>query len=229
MVDNTLRITFDFEPRNAAAAFKMFGERGTPAAIALITKGASLKNELHETETEDQTISEEPTKAKIHKLGQKGPWGDYAASLYRSGFFYAPKVLEALGTDKQYRNWIQTQPSAYSSDFSEWIHGEGRCIAAHVRRAGEAGTGYKPPYSCIPLTDKEHQLQHQQGENALDGMDWNKLKNEYLVKWAVDQLYVIFGVDSLTKMHPNDFVDWCQQNDLIPFVPKMYKKFEGAA
>lgn len=229
MVDNTLRITFDFEPRHAAEAFQLFGERGTPAAIALITKGASLKNELHEAEAENETVSEEPKKAEVKELGQSGPWGKFASTLYGSGFFYGPAVWAALGTDEQYRKWIQRQPSAYSGDFSEWIHGEGRCIAAHVRRAGEAGTGYKPPYSCIPLTDKEHQLQHQQGENALDGLDWDKLKNEYLIKWAVGRLYEIFGIDSLTKMHPNDFVDWCQQNDLTPYVPNMYRKFKGAA
>lgn len=230
MVDNTLRITFDFEPKDAARAFKMFGERGTPAAIALITKEASI-SEMRKSEAEVKTLPKESEEKAINGLDEngKGPWGQYAASLYKTGFFYAPKVLEAIGTDKQYRQWIQTQPSAYSGDYSEWVNGDGRCIAAHVRRAGEAGTAYKPPYACIPLTDKEHQLQHQQGESALLGFNWDKARSEYLIKWVVEMLYVIFGVDSLTKIHPDDLSHWCEENDLGVYLPKMYREFKGAA
>lgn len=72
----------------------------------------------------------------------------------------------AKGTDKQYREYIQHQPSCISGEFSEWVNGEGRCIAAHVRRAGESGVGCKAEYACVPLTQAEHDLQHQCGERA---------------------------------------------------------------
>ena len=36
MADNTLRITLEFEPRHAKAAFELFGARGTPVAIAAL-------------------------------------------------------------------------------------------------------------------------------------------------------------------------------------------------
>ena len=198
MVDNTLRITFDFEPRDAAKAFAMFGERGTPAAIALIKKEASV-SELHKTATEKTSLREETKTTKTNKLEEKGSWGKYAQALYHTGFFYAPKVLALMGSDEEYRKWIQKQPSAYSGDYSEWVNGEGRCIAAHVRRAGEAGTGYKPLYACIPLTDSEHQLQHQRGESALTNFDWDKARAEYQIKWVKEKLYEILKISALLQ------------------------------
>ena len=88
------------------------------------------------------------------------------------------------GTDKQFREWIQRQPSAISGRFSEYVDGEGRCLAAHVRRAATSGTGYKAPYSCIPLTRAEHDLQHQQGESALRPKAWwDQQAEQYLRRW----------------------------------------------
>lgn len=45
MADNTLRITFDVEPKDAKAAFALFGERGTPAALAALKVGTELPAE----------------------------------------------------------------------------------------------------------------------------------------------------------------------------------------
>lgn len=78
----------------------------------------------------------------------------------------------AKGTDKQYRRWISHQTSCVSGRFSEWVDGVGRCEAAHVRRAGRSGTGFKAEYSCVPLTRTEHAAQHQHGESALATKDW---------------------------------------------------------
>jgi hypothetical protein len=70
-------------------------------------------------------------------------------------------------TDAEYRAWIQTLPSCLSGQFSEYLDdGRKLCIAAHVRRAGESGTAYKAPYSCVPMTQTEHLYQHQHGELA---------------------------------------------------------------
>lgn len=70
-------------------------------------------------------------------------------------------------SDRKYLEWIRRQPSCVSGQFSEYVNGEGRCVAAHVRRAANSGVAYKPRYSCVPLTDAEHRLQHQKGESAL--------------------------------------------------------------
>lgn len=69
-------------------------------------------------------------------------------------------------SDSEFREWIRNQPSALTGKYSEYVHGEGRCLACHVRRAGKSGTGYKAEYSCVPLTREEHDVQHRKGEVA---------------------------------------------------------------
>lgn len=68
--------------------------------------------------------------------------------------------------DEKYRKFIQARRSCISGQFSEYVDGEGRCIAAHVRRARSSGTGYKAEFSCVPLTKEEHDCQHRHGEKA---------------------------------------------------------------
>ena len=149
-----------------------------------------------------------------------------ASKLYSSGFFYAPKVLDALGSDEQYRHWIQKQPSALSGNFSEYVDGEGRCEAAHVRRANNAGFGMKPEYSCIPLTHKEHYQQHTKGETSLGKpVEWFESKrNEYLIKWAKETLLSKLGNYSrLRDLPKSSLCNWCSENDLTMYLPKEYR------
>lgn len=42
MADSTLRLTIDIEPNDAATAFQLFGMRGTPVALARMTKEAAV-------------------------------------------------------------------------------------------------------------------------------------------------------------------------------------------
>lgn len=81
-------------------------------------------------------------------------------------------LCRAKGTDKRYRLWISHQPSCISGHYSEWVEGVGRTEAAHVRRAGKSGTGFKAEYSCVPLLRTEHQTQHQHGESSLASKEW---------------------------------------------------------
>lgn len=69
--------------------------------------------------------------------------------------------------DEAFREWVQRQPSCLSGSFSEYINGEGRCVSAHVRRASTSGTAYKGKLSCVPMTQEEHDYQHQHGELAV--------------------------------------------------------------
>jgi hypothetical protein len=50
MADDTLRISFDVEPRFAQLAFQLFGTRGTPVAIARLLKSAAIEQDRQETE-----------------------------------------------------------------------------------------------------------------------------------------------------------------------------------
>jgi hypothetical protein len=89
------------------------------------------------------------------------------------------------GSDAEYRAWVQKQPSCVSGKFSEYVNGEGRCLAAHVRRSRDSGTAFKAEYSCVPLTREEHDLQHQKGETALKPKEWFDLKRlQYLRRWV---------------------------------------------
>ena len=45
MSDGSLRITFEFEPRHAAAAFALFGPRGRAVAVAALADGAGAVKE----------------------------------------------------------------------------------------------------------------------------------------------------------------------------------------
>lgn len=66
--------------------------------------------------------------------------------------------------DKRFREWVQRQPSCISGRFSEYVHGEGRNPACHVRRASRSGIAFKGDFCCVPMTQAEHLTQHQKGE-----------------------------------------------------------------
>lgn len=152
-------------------------------------------------------------------------YGKMASKLYSGGFLIAPPVLAAIGTDEQFRKWIQLQPSAISNEYSEYVNGEGRCEAAHVRRSNEAGTSYKPLYACIPLTHKEHHIQHTQGETALKPHDWfDQMRIQYLKTWAKKTLLAKLGNYSGFREVPPDVLRaWCAANNLNNYLPAVYR------
>lgn len=152
---------------------------------------------------------------------KKGPHGEYAKALKLSGFFRCPSVWKVLGTDKQFREWVQRQPSAFSGQYSEYVNGEGRCIAAHVRRAGESGTGHKAEYACIPLTNDEHQKQHQHGESALMPKGWwDQKRVEFVEQWGWERAREIFGVKSLSEVSPSAWLELAKEKGVENFLPR---------
>ena len=79
----------------------------------------------------------------------------------------------AHGSDADYLGWLSFQPSCIDGAFGEWHDGVGRNVACHVRTVeGGAGTGCKPVYMAIPLTDAQHKLTHQHGNSALHPPEW---------------------------------------------------------
>lgn len=166
------------------------------------------------------------TRGDIMEAVVEENYGKIASGLYAGGFFIAPPVLAAIGTDKKFREWIQKQPSAVSGDFSEWINGEGRCEAAHVRRSGEAGVSFKPEYACIPLTHDEHQEQHQHGETALKPREWfESTRNKYVIKWAKTTLLKTLGdYEGFREVPPEFLREWCHKNGLMNYLPDSYRE-----
>lgn len=98
------------------------------------------------------------------QVATQKPYGDAASLLYKAGFWLVPTVLEAIGSDAEYRKWIQGQPciACGGGDYVEET-GELKCEAAHVKRPSNSGMGHKPEYSCIPLCHACHVLQHNGG------------------------------------------------------------------
>jgi hypothetical protein len=154
-------------------------------------------------------------------------WGKLASKLYANGFFHSHRVLPILGSDTEFLDWIRLQKSAYSDQYSEFIDAEGRCEAAHVRRAGEAGTAYKPPYSAIPLTHEEHKLQHASGESALGGKEWfDKMAAGYRISWGKHQLCKIFDVTGTRHIPPWELLSWAIEHGIESDLPKEYRDYE---
>lgn len=77
MADDTLRVVIDVEPRYADAAFAMFGRRGTPVALAVLTTEAAVADMRSEVQAED--------------------YGHHYTALYMRGFFHNPRVAQAFG------------------------------------------------------------------------------------------------------------------------------------
>lgn len=69
------------------------------------------------------------------------------------------------GTDKDYQAFCRAQPSALSGQTNNIVY-------AHYRTAQNAGTGYKPPFSGVPLTVDEHYRQHQYGVYTFAPSEW---------------------------------------------------------
>lgn len=155
------------------------------------------------------------------------PYGKEASELYRLGFFLNPKALEAIGSPGDYHEWVKRQPSAYSGKFNEYVHDEGRCIAAHVRRVAEgAGTAIKNDYGVIPLTHDEHaNLQRQHGESAMGGKEWfDKQRAHYVTDWASHRLAQHLGAASMGHVPPDTLRAWAAIHDLTNALPRVYRE-----
>lgn len=156
-------------------------------------------------------------KVSAHK--PEKPYGKQASALYANGFFLVPQVLERIGTDKEFREWLKAQ-----SCCAEGQH-EGDVVAAHVRRiANGAGVALKPEYSAIPLCNRHHQIQHQFGESQIGGKEWvDKQRAKYLQTWASHTLAKVFGQQSIGYVDPKDLRMWAREYDLEAWLPGEYK------
>lgn len=88
------------------------------------------------------------------------------------------------GSDDSFLAFLRLRPSAVSGRY-DWNDGVGRCEACHYRHAGNSGWGMKPPYSAIPLTHKEHQMQTAITQYKFMPKErWEYLVEFYLKAWA---------------------------------------------
>jgi hypothetical protein len=87
----------------------------------------------------------------------------------------------ALASEKEYKRFIESQPSCISGRYSEFVNGEPKNIACHIRRVKfGSGTAKKNSwFYTVPMTSEEHQKQHNSGESSLRTKDWFEEKLVY--------------------------------------------------
>jgi len=187
---------------------------------------------------------EKIVKAKAKAKKEKGEFGHEVRDLHQSGFFKNPKLWEIIGTDQQYQEFTRKRRCIVTGGF-DWDGKKGveRTEFAHVRRAGDSGTAFKPKFSGIPLVHEIHRLQHNGGETAAydkylvrRGIDsggvvtetaareWFEKKAVKLNKWLTS--FDEPAVDSLTKIHPRVLRGWAHSVQIQNFLPKCYKDIE---
>lgn len=156
-------------------------------------------------------------------------YGEHAKALYTSSFFRTPQVWKAVGTDAEFLSWIRKQPSAFSREYSEYINGEGRCEAAHVRRvANGSGTAIKPEYSAIPLTKEEHRLQHGKGESTFGGKEFfDRERIRHLHLWCWETLKSKLGFEHWNQVPPKSLYQWAEKHGVNRLLPACY--FQGGS
>lgn len=214
LADGTLRVQIDVDPPMRTQFLRLFPEIGMPVALAPLAK-------------DFERVQQAPPK--------KNDYGAEAQELWQSGFFRTPQVWHAVGTDEEYVEWVQKQKSCVSGRYSEYVNGVGHCEAAHVRRAAEAGTGYKPLFAVIPLTHDEHALQHQEGEaRVLEvykincqpeyAKEWfDKQRILHVQRWAWERLRTILGAAHWNEIHPAKLCKWANKHEVYQYLPSVYK------
>ena len=66
--------------------------------------------------------------------------------------------LAMVGADSDFQAFLRLQASC--------LDGDTPCVVCHVRRTANAGTGFKPLYSAVPMTFDQHNEQSWHGESA---------------------------------------------------------------
>ena len=95
LVDGTLRVSVDVEPRHAQAAFAMFGAPGTPVALARLTPEAAQ-------DADHRTTYEHTGEPVLNAQMPANPpraesWGHLYTALWVRGWWHNPRVAAAYG------------------------------------------------------------------------------------------------------------------------------------
>lgn len=164
---------------------------------------------------EAQAVQEEP-KGGLYRME--------AQALYLSSFLRTPKVWRAMGTDAEFRAWVEQQGCAAAGNHPVPCNGD--IVAAHVRRiALGAGAGIKPEYACIPLCDRHHGLQHQHGEAVLGTPGWwDGLRIRNIHEWGWSVLKAQLRVDSMADAPPAAVRAWAESREIGQFLPRAYRE-----
>lgn len=174
--------------------------------------------------------------AQEEKPKPKGRHGAFWREMIASGVFRCPPVLEAIGPESAFEDWIRAMPSVISGEF-DWDgeKGEGRNQCCHIKVVSEgSGTAEKPPYFAVPMTAAEHAMQHQSGYSAVadlpegEALEWfRKQAEHYRTEWASKRLAeeLAPGAESRSQVNPDVVRCWFADNELEIYLPAKLRTF----
>ena len=147
LVDGTIRVQVDIDPRFRRQFFDLFPDIDTAVALAPLSPQAAA--------------APSPTGQTLESLIQPAAVvapNRLAEFLHISGYFRSPKLwtaMDAAGiyTEKQHKAYIETLSCV------GWGHLEcnGDVCLHHVKTAANSGVGYKPPHFYgVPLCFRHH-------------------------------------------------------------------------
>ena len=168
----------------------------------------------------------QPTGQPVQKAVQQkeaSQYGEYAKALKLSGFFRAPEVWKAIGTDAEFLEWLKTQKCCAKAKSGPCY---GDIAAAHVRRvANGAGTSIKPEYSAVSLCDLHHKRQHAEGESVIGGREYfDQQRIWHLEKWCWETLKASLGFESWKDVPPSALRLWATYHKVINYLPNVYRE-----
>lgn len=194
LVDGTLRVTIDIEPRDRKDFWTLLPDIDSPVALAALHVNGERR--------------------QVHTKGQ---YSNMAQTLWLSPFFKSLSVCKQIGSDEEFLAHVRTQPCANceASPPSE---------AAHVRRVKDgAGVGIKPQYMAIPLCHECHTDQHAYGENVLGGRQRvESLVDTYRHRWGWDALKMRLGYTHWYDVPPDVLHAWAREHDVSDLMPPDY-------
>lgn len=225
LVDGTLRLIIDFEPRNKDDAVKYFGSIGTHIVVA------PLANKQKTTTYASPMVS-------------PGSYGKYAKILDSNGFWMHDAVHDLAGSDKDYQTWCKTQPCLMHGKNCPpecWEDGKVAIVYAHMNFACNSGTGIKNnTKDGLPLCNVAHSLtQHQHGDIQLalnlgisqKNIPTKEQAQEFLLTkcrklraiWARKVIKKnVFNKDSWANVDPVIFMNWAEDKGIKHLVPRGY-------
>ncbi len=194
---------------------------------------AEFRRILPRPKTPAFLFRENPESSKDRMVNDaKKIYGAEAKTLRtHTNFMLNKAVWSEVGTEDHYRQWLYQRKCAackwtpYQS-MDDWIH----CEAAHVRRAGEAGTAFKPPYKMIPLCPNQHNRagchhkQHQHGESAIGGQEQvDRWFAQHVTEWVWETLKSELGYESWAEVPPATLRAWAEPRGLLKLLPACYQ------
>lgn len=235
LADGTLRIQIDVHQKDTDGALILLCAVGRQVGVAALTEeltATDIANHPPDSEgfrkAQEELIA--PIVDKAQEILDKGTEdecdnnaGKLIQKFYQNGFFHATPVLQALGPDSTFLQWCRGQPRCYSCDAED---SERNPIqAAHYRKvAAGAGTGIKPEYSALPLCQKCHLKQHNEGYSAVaPPATWEKWASGARHQWGHERLRQIFSTTSMTAVPMKYVLDWMAEHELSHLVPKEFR------